>query len=147
MHGCFWAFSTCQWGHLLGILLGVIFFGLGYRLISHLGCYFIDPGVIFLGLFCVLKKLPTTNRNWVITQRDMIPPRNNIPYENHRFSEKMLFLYRTFRNIPPRNMAGGVFGDAAFFLMLWPALHRVRCITSNVRYRYERKGIKLPLGT
>ena len=108
----------CPWGPFVsGMLFGVIFRDLNTGLFFSRDVIFYNLGVIFLELFLRRKILPTTNRNWIIFHCDMTPPRNNIPYENCRFSEKMLFLSCAFEKIPPWNMAGGEFGHAAFFLI------------------------------
>ena len=98
----------------LRMLFGVIFLGLGYWLIFSWDVI-LSTQVLFFWCFSRLKKIPAAIRNWVITQRDMRPPRNNIPYGNRRFSEKMLFPSRTFGNIPPEIGPVAYLGMPPFF--------------------------------
>ena len=124
--------ALCLWD-----VIWCYFSWLEYRLIFSWDVIFYNLGVIFLELFLRHKMLPTTNRNWIIFHCDMTPPRNNIPYENCRFSEKMLFLSCVFEKIPPWNMAGGEFGHAAFFLIL---LSPYQSCNIGCYYRYERNA-------
>ena len=102
----------------------VLFFGTRIPANFSVGMLFYRPRCYFFGAFLRLKEMPATNRNWLITQRDMKPPRNNNPYENRRFSERMLFRAHILENRAPKYGRRCIWGWCLFYVMAGNVTHR-----------------------